>query len=84
MMKLIVIQSIYIIKIKNISKTLIPENYFINIEIIPDGDCFFNARSKFLSNNQNYDLYIRNIKYNYIIKNKDDIRINNPYIYNNK
>ena len=76
--------NIYITKIKNISETLIPENYFINIEIIPDGDCFFHAVSKFLSNNQNYDLYIRNIIYNYIIKNQDYFRINNPYIHNNK
>ena len=47
MMKLITIQLIYINKIKNITYTLIPENYFINIEIKPDGDCFFNALVNF-------------------------------------
>ena len=29
-------------------------------------------------------LYIRNIIYNYIIKNQNDIREHSPYIHNNK
>ena len=75
--------NIYITKINNIGYTLIPKNYFTEIEIIEDGDCFFHAVSKFLSNNQNHHLYIRNIIYNYINMNKEIIQNNNPYIHNN-
>ena len=53
--------NIYITKINNIGYTLIPKNYFTEIEINEDGDCFFHALSKFFSNNQNHHLYIRNI-----------------------
>ncbi len=45
-----------------------------------DGDWFFHVVTKFLSNKQSYDLYIRNIIYNYIIKNQDAIREKTPYI----
>ena len=75
--------NIYITKINNIGYTLIPKNYFTEIEINEDGNCFFNALSKFLSNNQKYHLYIRNLIYNYININKESIQNNNPYIHNN-
>ena len=76
--------NIYITKLNNIAYTLIPKTYFTEIDINEDGDCFFHAVSKFLSNEQKNHIYIRNIIYNYIDINKEIIKNNNPFIHSNQ
>ena len=74
--------NIYIKKIKNF-KIFIPVSYFNIISIYQDGNCFFRAVSKFLTDDEKYYLYFRNIVYNYFKIHKTEILIQNPYIYYN-
>ena len=71
--------NIYITKIKYF-KIEIPKNYFKILKIYPDGNCFFRSESKFFSGSKDYYYYFRNITYNYIIKNKNELIANNSFI----
>lgn len=81
---MIITKYIYITKINN-WKCPITNNYFIVTEIYPDGNYFLHGVSKFLTREENYYLYLSNLCYNYINKNKEIIltNINNNLIYNN-
>jgi hypothetical protein len=43
------------------------KNDFIQIEIYPDGNCYYRCLSKFFNNSESYHIYFRNVIYNYII-----------------
>ena len=74
--------NIYIYKITN-NKNIISKNYFENIKIFPDGNCFYRSLSKFLWDTENYHINIRNIIYNYALINKNTLDLENKVIENN-
>ena len=48
----------------------IKSNMFKQIQIYPDGNCYYRALSKFMTNKEIYHPFYRNMKYNYIKDNK--------------
>ena len=52
-----------ITKITNL-KAFIPKNFFNNVEITADGNCFFRAVSKYLSGEEDYHYLLRKLVYN--------------------
>ena len=67
---------IYITKITNL-KAFIPKNYFNEVDITADGNCFFRAVSKYLSGEETYHYILRKLVYNYICLNKNSIKEKN-------
>ena len=55
-------------------------NFFKMIKIYPDGNCFYRALSKFMTDKEDYHHYFRNTIYNYIEDNKDIIFKYNEYL----
>ena len=66
-------------KLKNLKFN---ENAFLKEDIYGDGNCFYRAVSYYICNSEQYHLFFRNLVYDYIMANKDDIIIKFPYIYN--
>lgn len=58
----------------------IPDNFSKMIEIYSDGNCFYRALSKFMTDKEDYYHYFRNTIYNYIEDNKDIIFKYNKYL----
>ena len=60
-------------------------NFFINIDIFPDENCFFRRITKFFSCQEDNHLYFRNLAFNYINNNIQFFKnTNNNIEYNNK
>ena len=68
----------------NILKTLkIKEDSLIIQKIFGDGNCLFRSISYFLTGTEAYHVFMRNLLYNYIIKNYEEIITEFPYVYHN-
>ena len=61
----------------------ITENTLLEDSIFKDGNCFFRAISSFFTGTEQYHIYYRKLIYEYIIDNKDEVIIDNPYVYYN-
>ena len=68
------------IKLKNLKFN---ENAFISEDIYGDGNCFYRAVSYYICNSEQYHLFFRNLIYDFITANKNDIIIKFPYVYYN-
>ena len=72
------------IKKKNDLKNIkFKENNFITDEIYKDGNCFYRAISSFFCGTEEYHLFFRNLIYDYIMSDYDNILISFPYVYFN-
>jgi len=71
--------NIYILEIQNY-KILVPNNFFIRILIIPDGNCFYRSLSKFITGSEDWRLFFINCLYNYKKENKITLIDDNEYI----
>ena len=63
-----------------INKEYLPKEYIEEIEINPDGNCFYNNLSYFYTGKEVYHRFFRMLIYIYIKENEDSIIINSPYI----
>ena len=59
------------------------ENNFMTDEIYKDGNCFYRAISSFFCGTEEYHLFFRNLIYDYIMSDYDNILISFPYVYFN-
>ena len=67
----------------NLKNLKIKEDCLNNISIYKDGNCFFRSISTFFSNSEEYHLFFRNLIYDYIRVNFDELISEFPYIYYN-
>lgn len=69
---------------KNQLKLLkITENALLENSIFKDWNCLFRVISSFLIGIEQYHIYYRKLIHEYILENKDEIIIDNPYVYYN-
>ena len=68
---------------KKLKELKFKDNAFINEDIYGDGNCFYRAISYYICNSEEYHLFFRNLVYDYIMANKNDIIVKFPYVYNN-
>ena len=69
--------------VKKLKNLKFNENAFIREDIYGDGNCFYRAVSYYICNSERYHLFFRNLVYDNIMENKDNIIIKFPYVYNN-
>ena len=67
----------------NLKNLKIKEDCLNNNTIYKDGNCFFRSISTFFSNSEEYHLFFRNLIYDYIRANYDELISEFPYIYYN-
>jgi len=69
----------------NILKTTkIKEGCLLVQKIYGDGNCLFRIISYFLTGTEAYNIFMRNLLYNYIINHYDEIITEFPYVYYNE
>ena len=67
----------------NLKNLKFKENIFDIENIYNDGNCFYRAISSFICTSEQYRIFFRNLVYDYINNNYNDIIVKSPYIYYN-